>query len=327
MSIAIVPALPQATPSQAANVANAANAAVEADPSGFVQDFTSLLLGRLAAARLGGGALPGMAANDSGKAESKDDDAESADALELLAALIQAPFEQRGAAAPADGALPAMPSARTIPADDSPAGGKALAQALSGGERLPGPASEPAAKFAAPLEISGENEPALPAAANLAASAPARADDTARPIPVATPLHDRAWGDDFAQKVAWVATHHRQSAELTLNPPAMGSIEISLRIDPDKSAAATFVSANAEVRETLETALPRLREMLAGAGITLGEAQVSAESFRQAPGNERNAGEGASPARNESSILMADPQVQAGVSVAGAGRGLVDMFV
>jgi flagellar hook-length control protein FliK len=324
MSIAIVPALPQATPSQAAN---AANAAAEADPSGFVQDFTSLLLGQLAAARPGGEVFPGMAANDSGKAKSRDDDAESAGTLELLAALIQAPFEQRDATAPADGALPAMPSARTLPADDSPIDGKALAQTLSGGERLPGPASESAAKFAAPLEISGENEPALPAAANLAASAPARADDAARPIPVVTPLRDRAWGDDFAQKVAWVATHHRQSAELTLNPPAMGSIEISLRIDHDKSAAATFVSASAEVRETIETALPRLREMLASAGITLGEAQVSAESFRQAPGNERNPGEGASPARNESSILMADPQIQAGVSVAGAGHGLVDMFV
>jgi flagellar hook-length control protein FliK len=67
--------------------------------------------------------------------------------------------------------------------------------------------------------------------------------------------------------------------------------------------------------------------MLASAGITLGQAQVSAESFRQSPGNERNPGEGASPARNESSILMADSQVQAGVAAAGAGRGLVDMFV
>jgi flagellar hook-length control protein FliK len=145
---------------------------------------------------------------------------------------------------------------------------------------------------------------------------------------VATPLYDRAWGDDFAQKVTWLATRHGQSAELTLNPPDMGSIEISLRIDSDKSAAtATFVSLNAEVRESIETALPRLREMLAGVGIALGQTQVSAESFRQAPGDGRNPGEGASPAQNELSILAADQQVRTGAPNVGAGRGLVDTFV
>jgi flagellar hook-length control protein FliK len=145
---------------------------------------------------------------------------------------------------------------------------------------------------------------------------------------VATPLYDHAWSDDFAQKVSWLATHGKQSAELTLNPPALGNIEISLRIDSDKSAAtATFVSLDANVRETSETALPRLREMLAGVGITLGQAQVSAESFRQASGNGQNPGEGASPAPNELSILAADQEAPTGASIAGAGRGLVDMFV
>ena len=50
-------------------------------------------------------------------------------------------------------------------------------------------------------------------------------------------------------------------------------------------ATAAFVSANAEVRDALESALPRLREMFASAGIALGQTSVSAESFSQQAGD------------------------------------------
>jgi flagellar hook-length control protein FliK len=159
--------------------------------------------------------------------------------------------------------------------------------------------------------------------------APARADDASPAIPVSTPLHDRGWNDDFAQKVSWIAGQRHQSAELTLNPPALGNIEISLKFDSDKSSAtATFVSGNAEVRETIETALPRLREMLAGAGIELGQAHVSAESFRQAAGNGRNPGQGAPRSEDDMAILAPDLQAdRIAAPAVDRGRGLVDMFV
>jgi flagellar hook-length control protein FliK len=308
MSIAIVSAPPKSAPPQAAENAASAGSAASA------LDFASLLLGHLSAVRLG------AADEGSVEADADEDAAESGDALDLLAALTQAPLERRDPAPDEDAAAPGL----SAPVDEKLSTGKALTLAgMASDETLPGAASGPAAKFAG---LAGENATATAVAANLTASLHARPDEP-RPIPVTTPLYDRAWSDDFAQKVSWLATHNGQSAELTLNPPAMGSIEISLRIDNDKSAAtATFVSASAEVRETIETALPRLREMLAGVGIALGQTQVSAESFRQAPGKDRNPGQGVSPARNELSIL-ADQEVRTGASIVGAGRGLVDMFV
>lgn len=145
-------------------------------------------------------------------------------------------------------------------------------------------------------------------------------------LPLSTPVRDQGWSADFAQKIVWLATSDKQTAQLTLNPPHMGPIEISLNIDRG-NASASFVSANAEVRDAIETALPRLREMFASAGIELGQTNVSAESFRQQPGN----GDG----QRSSSQWVADNAIL-GTDSAGSlsarafsvkhGNGLVDIF-
>ncbi len=93
MPIAIVSALPKSAPTPATD------AAATAEGASPVQDFTSLLLGQLAAVRPDAGLIPGTApesaANDSGDANPDDEYAEASDPLALLAALAQAPFEQR----------------------------------------------------------------------------------------------------------------------------------------------------------------------------------------------------------------------------------------
>ncbi|MDR1935665.1 MAG: flagellar hook-length control protein FliK [Candidatus Accumulibacter sp.] len=333
MTIAIVSALPGSAQPPATN------AAAGSDGAAPEQDFISLLLGQLGTVRLGAGAIPGAAsesaAGDSGSLDDEDaEDAEAGDPSDLLAALTQAPFEQRGTALNLGEETGRDPSAS--------AHGRTLAGSLTQdtAEAKLAAASEPAAKFAALVDAATGKTASTPqesagfsAVATLATGVQARRDDaapaSANPIPIPTPLHDRGWNNDFAQKVTWVVSQQNQSANLTLNPPAMGSIEIAIKLDNDRSTAtATFVSSNAEVRETIETALPKLREMLAGIGIELGEAQVSAESFRQAAGNGRQAGEGASPSGNDMAILAPDSRAEPGAApVVGAGRGLVDMFV
>ena len=360
MSIAIVSALPKSAPPPSAS------APAEADSTGSIQDFTSLLLGQLAAAvQPGAGLNLGVSsgfAGDSGQGNNltDDEDAEAGDPLAVLAAL--APFEQEGRAAPVDGgALSAnlaemtarAPSvdrgaadqgklaanSLTAPTSESAANSLTAPISESAANPLPVPASEsePAAKFAAlidkmPAEDAARvREPGqLPPPATAVATGVQGAREAAPPaIPIPTPLHSPDWSKDFAQTVTWVATRRYQSADLTLSPPALGNIEISLKLDSDKSTAtAVFVSSSAEVRETIETALPKLREMLASAGIELGQANVSAESFRQAAGNGRGATEDASPSGNDLAILEPDPQaVEGSMPLAGSGRGLVDMFV
>lgn len=145
---------------------------------------------------------------------------------------------------------------------------------------------------------------------------------------VETPVRDQSWSTDFGQKVVWLATQDKQAAQITLNPPQLGPIEISLSMKNDQ-ATAVFASPHAEVREAIETALPRLREMLAGVGIELGQANVSAESFRQAQDNPQQGRSSPSATgddqANGGSARLNGIQVGA-TSMLKGGNGLVDTF-
>ncbi|XGA69672.1 flagellar hook-length control protein FliK [Duganella sp. BuS-21] len=62
---------------------------------------------------------------------------------------------------------------------------------------------------------------------------------------------------------------------MELNPPDLGPLQVVLSINKDQATAA-FSSAAPEVRQALEAALPKLKEMMSEAGIQLGSATVSA---------------------------------------------------
>jgi len=94
------------------------------------------------------------------------------------------------------------------------------------------------------------------------------------------------WDNALGQKVLWMVSQQQQVVELNLNPPDLGPLQVVLSINNDQ-ASATFVSPHADVRQALEAALPRLREMLADSGISLGNTTVSADTSQQQGGFER----------------------------------------
>ena len=146
-------------------------------------------------------------------------------------------------------------------------------------------------------------------------------------LAINTPVHDRNWATDMSQKVVWLANADKQSAQLTLNPPEMGPIEISLDVDKG-TASVSFTSANAEVRDALETALPRLREMFASAGIELGQTNVGAQSFSQQQAGNSAQNQSSSRGRDDNAILAADTTgtLKTGALAARQGNGMVDLF-
>lgn len=94
---------------------------------------------------------------------------------------------------------------------------------------------------------------------------------------IAAPLHSSAWPQEFSQKVSWISTQQNQTAELHLNPPDLGPIRIVLNIS-DNQATALFSSPHGAVRDAIENALPKLREIMADNGIMLGNATVDDQS-------------------------------------------------
>lgn len=104
-------------------------------------------------------------------------------------------------------------------------------------------------------------------------------------LPVAQiPQHVQAQGWDAAlgQRVIWMAGQQHQVAQLQLNPPNLGPLEVQLNIHKGE-ASAVFLSAHAPVREAIENALPKLREMLADSGINLANVNVSSQDPRRDP--------------------------------------------
>lgn len=149
-------------------------------------------------------------------------------------------------------------------------------------------------------------------------------------LDVATPVHSPNWSAEVGQRVVWMARNNVQEAQLSVNPPHLGPIEITLSLKDD-NATAQFFSPHAEVREILEQALPRLREMLAGAGVQLGQSDVGAQSqqaFQQFSGRHDGAASGpASFSEEHPSLHAANAVNQIAAVRTLKGNGLVDTFV
>lgn len=159
-----------------------------------------------------------------------------------------------------------------------------------------------------------------------------RPHETAAPTPQNTPsitahLHDSKWSQQLSDRVLWLARGDVQNAQINITPAHLGPIQISLSLSGEQMTA-HFVSASQEVRQALEDALPRLREMLAGAGINLGQANVGSQQQQQAQAEQFAAKGENSRQSSDGAILPAD---QHGIDTASArpiqrGQGLVDLF-
>ncbi|MDR1888297.1 MAG: flagellar hook-length control protein FliK [Zoogloeaceae bacterium] len=95
-----------------------------------------------------------------------------------------------------------------------------------------------------------------------------------------TPVMSHAWAQEFGEKIVWMARSGQQTAQLSLNPAHLGPLTIHLNLDAEK-ASATFTATTAEVRQAIEEAMPRLREMLAAAGVALGETSVGTQTRQE----------------------------------------------
>ncbi len=142
---------------------------------------------------------------------------------------------------------------------------------------------------------------------------------------IAAKVGTTAWDRALGQKVVWMVGSAIQSAELTLNPPDLGPLQVVLNVSNDQ-ASASFSSAQPEVREALESAMPRLRQMLSDAGVQLSGFSVGAEN------QQRQQQQPAPSGRSVSNFaLNNDTETSAITSAAPAQRqenlGLVDTFV
>jgi len=195
-------------------------------------------------------------------------------------------------------------------------------------------------------------EPTVPSLAedrSLAESSPERAPDTSLstssskeslntastprlPVVVGQPLalQKSEWSQAAVDRVMWMSSQNLQSAEIRLDPAELGRMEVRIDMVKDQ-AQVTFMSAQAGVRDALESQLPRLRELFSQQGMNLLDVNVSDQSSSGAWQGSSEQGRGQrNSAQDSLTAIESDEAVfgtmDASTSRKDSTRSLVDYY-
>lgn len=152
-----------------------------------------------------------------------------------------------------------------------------------------------------------------------------RSEMTAPAMPV-PPLHP-GWSQAVGERVQWMVNQQIQKAEIRLDPPDLGSLEVRVVVQKEH-AHVSFAAPNAQVRDALEAAIPRLREMLGEQGLDLANVDVGQHSFAEQ--REQNSAEEFASAANSNSNLAETESSgieEEKTTIIQAGNGLLDTYV
>ncbi|WP_323952283.1 flagellar hook-length control protein FliK [Aeromonas hydrophila] len=151
---------------------------------------------------------------------------------------------------------------------------------------------------------------------------PAATEAAARREPANLPhlkLADPEAPAQLHQKVNLMLADKLQQAEIQLDPLGLGKMKIQIQMGADSQANVHFVVQHGQTREMLEQAMPRLRDMLAGQGIQLGQTLVQQQPQQQSQGQSAFAGQGQQGQKGSGSFAETG---QTEAEVTGAGMRL-----
>ena len=104
-------------------------------------------------------------------------------------------------------------------------------------------------------------------------------------------IHQPEGQQQLAEKIRWMVNARNSMAEIRLDPPELGSMQVRVNVSGD-SASVSFVVQSPQARDALAQAEPRLRDMLAEQGISLGESFVSQQQQQSTGEGQTGTGSG-----------------------------------
>lgn len=128
-------------------------------------------------------------------------------------------------------------------------------------------------------------------------------------------------------QIAVMFNNRNQVAEMRLDPPELGRLNIRLQMSGEQQASVAFIVNSPQAREAIEHAMPRLREMLEEQGIQLTDSNVREESSQlaQESGQQQKGGkEGMHSSADSEEALDEEPMHLANVETP---KGLIDYYV
>lgn len=130
------------------------------------------------------------------------------------------------------------------------------------------------------------------------------------------PVSSPDWGPALNQRITWMVANSLQNANITVNPPNLGPLEINIQTDQNKTNV-QFIVSSSEVRQAIQDAIPSLGKMLESSGLQLGQADINSRSYSQ---NRENA-------KTETQIKNIEAISNQVESSAIQGQGLINTYV
>jgi flagellar hook-length control protein FliK len=284
------------TPGSAASTASASNA-----PSSVSVDFMSML-GQLAGAVA---PTPASTAMQAGPALPATEDAEELDTDPESDLLGMMPLS-----------LPVVPMEVKADVDAQAAALLGVAGGMAKGKDAVAPAAQLLTDLIQPEQTAGQGKFEIPQLPSSDVS-PLRQTDAAHARPVNVPVGSAQWADEIGSRMTMMVEQGKHTASLRLSPEHLGPLEVRITMNGDQ-ASVQVGAANADTRNALENALPRLREMFASQGLALTDANVSREPPRQQ--------QNPTPQSSSSSSSFGGEDGATAVSAAQVRLGLLDAY-
>ncbi len=147
------------------------------------------------------------------------------------------------------------------------------------------------------------------------------AASTRTPEPMTATLNQPQWNQQIGDRVSWMISQGLRQADIRLNPPELGMLEVRVQMQGDQ-ASIQFNTAHAEVKDALDSALPRLREMLAENGLELADVNVSQQGQQNAKqGEESNSDQSDRESTSEPAASLDDQNIKT-----ITGNGVIDFY-
>ncbi|WP_269517679.1 flagellar hook-length control protein FliK [Alteromonas sp. BMJM2] len=106
-------------------------------------------------------------------------------------------------------------------------------------------------------------------------------------------IHKPEGQQQLNEKIRWMVNARNTMAEIRLDPPELGSMQVRVNVQGD-AASVSFIVQSQQAKDALADTMPKLRDMLSDQGIELGDAQVRKDNSQNGESGQQLAGQSGS---------------------------------
>lgn len=144
-------------------------------------------------------------------------------------------------------------------------------------------------------------------------------------IPAITkPIAHPDWHQEFGERIIWMSNKAITAAEIKLNPQQLGAVSVRIDVNQDQASVA-FTAQSVVVREALEAAIPKLRDMMSAQQLNLADVNV-AQHFSSGQEQSHRFAHTADARTHGSEPIAADAAEELASGRAAASNGLLSLY-